>query len=951
MALAAGCSEDGDDAAPVLLGFDDEPAGEHCEHGGTRVDAGPDKDRNGTLGSAEVESTTYVCHGAPGPMTEAGEPGPQGDPGELGPQGDPGEPGPQGEPGEPGPKGDPGEQGPKGDPGEQGPKGDPGEQGPKGDPGDDGLSTLLVTAAEAPGEHCEFGGVRVQTGLDADRDGKLGETEVSMTEYLCDGNPGGPVVAGFRLVGKFTAPGGPVAEIVSPSPDGKTLAYTSSATRTIGFADITNPSAPALLGTTDLAALTGGDAEPTSLAFAPDGQHVVVVVKDTGDPLAALPGYLAIVDAGTRTLVGHVELGVGPDSVALTPDGSRALVAIEDEENESGNNAPQSRTGKLQIVTLDYDTPANSIVREVVLPEPTVGNMPTDLQPEYVDISKDGRSAIVSLQENNLVAIIDLETDSFVRYVDMGTSVHARADVLNDKTWRLAEPFEGQPQPDGTCFLPDGVHFITANEGDTPNGVFGGVFAGGRGFSIGSVEGSRIYDSGDLLEYAAFRAGAYPDNRSASRGVEPEGCAAGKFGGSPYAFVTGERNSTVFVVDVSRPTTPVIRQVLGAPNRPESVAVIEDRGLFAVGGEGDGAAAGGGIWLYEAVSDPRDIGHGATVYDARTSGPSFGALSGLTHDPGTGFLLGIPDNAYREARIWSFAVNHDSRRVDVVDELMLRDASGVQLQGIDPEGLVLNPEGGFIVATEGTAANGGGATCTGSATSNRILFFDVSGKLDAGYGEGGIVDLPCGSGTNAFDWAAMTSNGFEGVTVVDSTPDASGGLKVYVAFQRPLTGEGANTRIGEYDVDLGLWNFYYYTLDPDAGGVSGNTFLSELIHVAGDKFAVIERDQGISAGALKKTIRTFTLRTGTVNDPTNPVDKESVIDLLAGPFRMDQEKIEGLALGGGSLFVVNDNDGGQALSFFLRYSPILLGDGSAAPEVVPDVVTPTPNTKGHEALP
>ena len=50
------------------------------------------------------------------------------------------------------------------------------------------------------------------------------------------------------------------------------------------------------------------------------------------------------------------------------------------------------------------------------------------------------------------------------------------------------------------------------------------------------------------------------------------------------------------------------------------------------------------------------------------------------------------------------------------------------------------------------------------------------------------------------------------------------------------------------------------------------------------------------------------------------------LDLLADSFRFDQEKIEGLALGGGSLFVVNDNDGGEAQNFFVRFSPqVLLG--------------------------
>lgn len=924
-ALTAACSNSENGA---LVALADVSPGEDCVAGGTRVRAGADDNGNGELDDSEVDDTTYVCNGDEGTKGDDGEAGANGPKGSKGSKGSDGKTGPTG---------------PIGDAGGDAATGPTGAAGPAGEPGEDGLSALIRVMAEVSGGNCAFGGTKVEVGLDVDGDGNLDEREVdaNQTRYICDGAPGGAGVAGFRLVAKYVAPGGPIAEIVSPSPDGKTLVYTSSSTGTIGFADITNPSAPALLGTTNLASVTGGDGEPTSVAFSSDGAHVLAVVKDTANPIAnADPGALVVINATTRTIVGQVAIGVGPDSIALTPDGMKAVIAIEDEESEDGNNAPQSRPGSVQVVTINYADPASSTIETVAI-TPTIGNMPTDPQPEYVDITKDGKSAIVSLQENNAFAVIDLETNEVTHYLDAGTSVHAHADLLNDRKWNFTQAYEGQAQPDGTCILPDQKHFITANEGDTSNGAFGGVFAGGRGFSVYNLEDGRVADSGDALEWAALRSGAYPDGRSTNRGMEPEGCGAGMFGGKPYAFITGERDSSLFVIDVADPKSPVIRQVLGAPNRPESIAVIESRGLIVVGGEGDGAVKGGGIWIYEAVNEPSDVGHGAHVYEGRSPAGSFGALSALAYQKSTGLWLGLPDNAYAESRIWSFAASSSTRRMDLVDELMLRDSAGEVLTDIDPEGLVVNPEGGFIVATEGTGSNGGGgATCTGGKNSNRILFFTALGQLDDSYG---IVDLPCGSDTNAFDWTIMGSNGFEGVSVVDSLPDASGGLKVYVAFQRPLSGSEAaaqKTRIGEYDVDSRTWNFFFYVLEPDLGGASGNTFLSELVHVSGDTFAVIERDQGYASSALNKTIRTFSLSTGTVNDPNDPVEKTTVIDLLADSFRFDQEKLEGLAIGGGSLFVVNDNDGGTAQNFFVRFSPNLLGvgGGGTAPEVIPEVV-------------
>lgn len=873
-------------SSPQLL-LTDEPAGANCTYGGTQIAAGVDKDGNGALDAAEVTQTSYVCKNA------------------------------------------------SSNDGKNGTNGSNGSNGSDGADGTDGHDVLIGTSEEPAGTNCEFGGKRITTGLDANGDGKLSESEVSQTTFVCGAKPGAGNV-GFRLVSKFTGVGGPIAEIISASPDGKTLVYTSSTAQTIGFVDITNPATPVLIGNVDVKSVVSNDSgEPTSVAFSPDGKHVVVVVKDTTNPIAnADPGALVVIDVASRTIVGKVAVGVGPDSIHLTPDGARAVIAIEDEEDADNNGVAQKRPGSVQIVKIDYQTPANSVVTTVAL-SPTVGNFPTDPQPEFVDITKDGKTAVVSLQENNAFVVIDIEKATVVRYIDAGTSTHARADLLNDKTWNFSQPFTGQLQPDGTCLLPDQQHFLSANEGDTPHAAAAPNYAGGRGYSIFSLDGTRAYDSGDSAEWVALRSGAYPDARSPNKGVEPEGCAAGTFFGAPYAFLTGERNSSLYVLDVADPRNPHISQIMGAPMRPESATVIESRNLLAVGGEGDGT--GGGIWLYEAVNDAADGGHGAHIYDPRSADIGFGALSGLAYEPSTGMLLGVPDNAYLESRIWSFAVDHESRKMNLVRELKLTDAKGAPLTGYDPEGISINPEGGYVLVSEGVAGNGSTTACVGTATSNRILFFDTNGRLNPAYGNGGIVDFPCGTDTNAFDWAKVTANGYEGLAVVDSTPAASGGLKIYTAFQRPLTGE-TNTRIGEYDVDTRKWNFYFYQLDTDPGGAAGKTFLSELLYVGGDRFAVIERDQGWAGAATNKTIRTFSLSSGTKNDATKPVAKSLAYDLLKDSFRFDQEKIEGLALGGGSFWVVNDNDGGTAQEFFMRLDPSVLAAPANAPEVVPNVV-------------
>lgn len=144
-------------------------------------------------------SGTDGAAGVQGEVGELGEPGADGEPGrdgETGKDGEPGEPGSkgatgsQGEPGAEGAKGEDGTTGAKGEdgtPGAKGEDGTSGEAGAEGEAGKDGKTSRIRTGKEMAGLHCAFGGVRIETGLDADDNGALGDAEVdaAQTAYLC----------------------------------------------------------------------------------------------------------------------------------------------------------------------------------------------------------------------------------------------------------------------------------------------------------------------------------------------------------------------------------------------------------------------------------------------------------------------------------------------------------------------------------------------------------------------------------------------------------------------------------------------------------------------------------------------------------------------------------------------------------------------------------------------
>lgn len=374
---------------------------------------------------------------------------------------------------------------------------------------------------------------------------------------------------------------GAVAEIVAASPDGKTLVFTNSEDKSIGFVDITNPSAPKLLGTTSVASI----GEPTSVVITPDGQFVIVAVKN--DPN---PGKLVFINQAGK-IAGQVTIGIGPDSIAITPDGRRVVIAIEDEEDT--DNLPGQRPGSIAVVRLNYKNPALSKVQRVRLNLRGLQgiNFQTDVQPEFVALDANGTTVAVTLQENNGIALVDIggTVPRVIRIFTAGTAQHL-ADTQEDGTAQFVDPFRGRREPDGISFTRNGQFLITANEGDTALDTFGdGVWSGGRGWSIFDLQGRVIYDSGNTLEKAAAVRGLYPDDRSANRGIEVEGVTVAQFGTQQFAFVVSERGSFLAAYNITSPRNPRLVDLKPTGTSPEGLIAIPSRNLVITANEVDGS--------------------------------------------------------------------------------------------------------------------------------------------------------------------------------------------------------------------------------------------------------------------------------------------------------------------------------------------------------------------------
>ncbi|MCB9881413.1 MAG: esterase-like activity of phytase family protein [Planctomycetes bacterium] len=758
----------------------------------------------------------------------------------------------------------------------------------------------------------------------------------------------------FRQIASYGVVGG-IAEIVTASPDGNTLAYSDASGGRIGFVDVTNPANPVALPDV----VTGG--EPTSVSWA--GNVVVAAVKivtwsegqpapDPSDPGNA--GALFVIDASNPqapSLIGTVAIGFQPDSVKLVLRGRApvAVVCIENEpivvdENElvidedipgfptSGATFPQDRSlpGAIQVVTLDLANVASSNVATVALTEAMLTRagllFPADAQPEYVDVH--GDLAAVTLQENNGVAVVDIAhplRPQLVRLFSTGNASERLTDLTEDDAISFVQGYPssigttipaptdgsgnqvpgGPRQADAIAFHPNGRVLYTADEGELN-------FTGGRGWSGWAVDGTQVFDDNGGLETVGLVFGQYPEGRSENRGVEIEGVTTATFGRTDYAFVSSERGSYVGVYDVTNPVDPILIQFLPCGISPEGLVAIPQRGLFVTADE---------------VSGTLTIFRGTSGLPIRPSQPllysfdgAFGALSSLEAAP-AGFFS-VNDNALPTTIFYGRL----GGPLAPIYPLIPVTVNGAQAR-YDGEGIVRDESiiagsrffGGFFLASEGNGSSQPNLIVQTTLFGEVLREIQLPANIDAAADPsvGGNAVGSAGGGT-------IRGNGFEGVTLSPS------GRYLYACIQRQFNGEGAtHTRIARYDLRQiangtaptnglrtgGDWEFFYYPLEAATG--AGWIGLSEIVAVTDEHFLVIERDQGIGAPTALKAVYAFSIEGRVVDTDGQPgeasgddvVTKRLVRDVQGNFF--PYEKVEGVMLLHGDLWVNMDNDGGE----------------------------------------
>lgn len=653
-------------------------------------------------------------------------------------------------------------------------------------------------------------------------------------------------------------------EIIDVTPDGNTLVYTDSPLGVLGFVDITDPKNPAPLGNFDV----GG--EPTSVAVF--GRRAYTGVN-TSESFTNPSGHLAVIDIDTQTQVASCDLGGQPDSVAVAADGSFAAIAIENERDEDlgDGRTGQMPAGSLVMIDLADDTALCDTLKIVEMTG-LADVSPEDPEPEFVDINGLGET-VVTMQENNHLVVVARDGTILSHFsagaVDLeGIDTEEEGALVFDQsqTARVREP--------DTVKWIDDNHFLIANEGD--------MDGGSRGWTIFSKTGDVMYEDGTALERAMIQIGHYPENRSGNKGVEPEGIAFGTFDGTPMAFVGSERGSIVGVYDVTDPAAPVLRQLLPSGIGPEGYVAIPSRNLLATANEEDlleDGGARGHVMLYEYQDAPATYPHLTSAGMDELTG--WGAISGMVADA-DGMIYAVNDSFYA-MQPTIFKINPAQTPAQIIEAIRVT-RSGQPAQKLDMEGITLDGNGGFWVASEGR---------TDRVIPHALYHIGADGEIKAEIG------LP------AELMAVEKRFGFEGITLVDDT--------LWMAVQREWNDDPKNhVKLVSYNIDSNQWGAVHY---PKAKPAMGWVGLSEITYHDGF-FYIVERDNQLGQRAVTKKVYRVPasdMKPAPLGGDLPVVTKQEVRDLIGdltatGGYVLD--KVEGLAVTPeGDIWISTDNDG------------------------------------------
>ena len=443
------------------------------------------------------------------------------------------------------------------------------------------------------------------------------------------------------------------AEITTYDPQTKRLfAVNNSTTNRIDVISIASPASASLIHSIALAAY-GGYVNSVDVS----NGKLAAAIESTNKQSA---GKVVIFNTSTYAEEKVITVGALPDMLIYSPDGKYILTANEGEPDASYTNDPE---GTVSIINVDNNYSVTNLnfasfgsqlaalkAKGFRVFGPT-NDITKDVEPEYISVSSDSKTAWVTLQENNAIAVIDIASKTITKILPLGFKDYNAATNAIDPSDKEGG-INFNPWKVFGVYMPDAItvvnynnttYLFTANEGDAreytgfsevkrvkdmtldatvfPNaatlkqdaqlgrlnitntlgdidgdGDLDALYSfGARSFSVWNGNtGDLVYDSKNELDIKAKDLGVYDDARSDDKSIEPEAITIGKVGTKTIAFVGMERADAIAVFDITNPTAPVFIKMFTTGDSPEGVLFIPaskspiQQSLLVVSSENDG---------------------------------------------------------------------------------------------------------------------------------------------------------------------------------------------------------------------------------------------------------------------------------------------------------------------------------------------------------------------------
>lgn len=291
-----------------------------------------------------------------------------------------------------------------------------------------------------------------------------------------------PTSISLKKIGGFATGvfGASAAEIPAFDPLSKRGFIVNAQKGAIDVLDLSNPAAPVFIRSLDATAIAA-NAVVNSVAV----NNGIIAVAIESSPKTNT-GFVGFYKASDLSLISYISVGAQPDMLTFSPDGKTVLVANEAEPSDDYQIDPEGSISVIDISDLSKPTVRTADFRAYNGKEADLRNQGVrifgpnasaaqDLEPEYITVSDDGKTAWISLQENNALAKLDIASATITDILPLGFKDHGLpnnamdvSDEDNKTNIQSWQAVRGLYMPDAiSSYQVDGkTYIVTANEGD-----------------------------------------------------------------------------------------------------------------------------------------------------------------------------------------------------------------------------------------------------------------------------------------------------------------------------------------------------------------------------------------------------------------------------------------------------------------------------------------------------